>query len=168
MPMLEGIRREEVAPITAHAAGVALGDDGTLILSAGDAREWTLVPGASGPRWRASAAKASRPWRRFGKADGRSRHALRSVRFGDGTTIWCDPRNLLHLRSSLRTLPEVTLVGPHDIRLDGDDAGGSAAVAGWASDGRVFGTRYFHGREPTDDVAVFNEILRPLVAAIRE
>jgi hypothetical protein len=53
---------------------------------------------------------------------------LRSIRFTDGTQAWIDSRGLVHLRSSVASLPEVTLLmvpSPHPL-------------AGWLSDGRVF------------------------------
>ena len=57
------------------------------------------------------------------------------------------------------------MVPDHDFGKDRDRG---AFVAGWLSDGRVFGNRYFHDREATDDVVVWTEVLRPLLAAIRE
>jgi hypothetical protein len=60
-------------------------------------------------------------------------YSLRAARWQDGSTAWLDSRGMLHLKSSDRSLPEVTLV-----LRDG-------ALAGWTSDGQTFGMAYFAG-----------------------
>jgi len=60
------------------------------------------------------------------------------------------------LRSSDAAIPEVTLVLYH------------SHVAGWCSDGRVFGQRYFIGDAPPASAAgVFHEVLQPFLVRLR-
>jgi hypothetical protein len=59
-------------------------------------------------------------------------HLSRAV-WSDGSEAFLDSRGLLHLRSSDRTVPETTIV-----LRDGE-------VAGWCSDGRLWGARYYIG-----------------------
>ncbi len=83
---------------------------------------------------------------------------LRSIRFADGTQAWIDSRGFVHLQSSVASLPEVTLLllpSPHPL-------------AGWLSDGRVFGPVCHHGGEPTDAAVIERDVLRPLLDAITE
>ena len=159
-------------PFASFCDGVRLGTDGELEIGSpgpqGRIDTWTLTLGKNGLEGRMARPSPGRTLRAFESADGRRpRHGLRSVRFADGTTVWHDLRGLFHFRSSVRTLPEVSLVmvPDHDFGKDRDRG---AFVAGWLSDGRVFGNRYFHDREATDDVVVWTEVLRPLLAAIRE
>ena len=158
-------------PFASFCDGVRLGADGELEIGSpgpqGRIDTWTLTLGKNGLEGRMARPSPGRTLRAFESADGRRpRHGLRSVRFADGTTVWHDLRGLFHFRSSVRTLPEVSLVmvPDHDF---GKDLDRGASVAGWLSDGRVFGNRYFHDREATDDVVVWTEVLRPLLAAIR-
>ena len=158
-------------PFASFCDGVRLGADGELEIGSpapqGRIETWTLTLGKNGLEGRMARPSRGRTLRAFESADGRRPgHGLRSVRFADGTTVWHDLRGLFHFRSSVRKLPEVSLVmvPDHDFGKDRDRG---AFVAGWLSDGRVFGNRYFHGREATDDVVVWNEVLRPLLAAIR-
>ena len=58
---------------------------------------------------------------------------LQVARWEDGSLAWLDSRGMLHLKSSDRSIPEVTLV-----LRDG-------ALAGWTSEGRTFGMAYFAG-----------------------
>src|SRR5208282_4960525 len=60
-------------------------------------------------------------------------YSLHLARWSDGSLAWLDSRGMLHLRSSDRSIPEVTLV-----LRDG-------ALAGWTSEGRSFGMAYFAG-----------------------
>ena len=69
-------------------------------------------------------------------------YSLQVARWKDGSLAWLDSRGMLHLKSSDRSIPEVTLV-----LRDG-------ALAGWTSEGRTFGMAYFAGetqraRRPT-------------------
>lgn len=68
-----------------------------------------------------------------------ARFRLRVARWADGSRAWLDSRGLLHLKSSDRTLPDLTLVLAQD-----------AEVSGWASDGRVWGLRFHTGRSPEE------------------
>ena len=77
-------------------------------------------------------------------------YSLEMARFADGSLAWLDGRGLLHLRSSRRELPECTLV-----LTDGP-------LAGWLSDGRVFGPDYWRGgKESTSVLQVHVEMLLP-------
>lgn len=158
-------------PFASFCDGVRLGADGELEIGSpgpqGRIDTWTLTLGKNGLEGRMARPSPGRTLRAFESADGRRpRHGLRSVRFTDGTTVWHDLRGLFHFRSSVRALPEVSLVMVPDHNF-GKDLDRGASVAGWLSDGRVFGNRYFHGREATDDGVVWTEVLRPLLAAIR-
>lgn len=55
----------------------------------------------------------------------------------DGSEAWIDSRGLIHLRSSDKTLPEITIV----------NIIGSVNTACWASDGTVSGSSYFTGAD---------------------
>lgn len=55
--------------------------------------------------------------------------------WSDGSEAWVDSRGLIHLRSSDKTLPEITIV----------NIIGSVNTACWASDGTVSGSPYFTG-----------------------
>lgn len=68
-----------------------------------------------------------------------TRFRLRIARWADGSRAWLDSRGLLHLKSSDRTLPELTIVLAPD-----------AEVSAWASDGRVWGLRFYTGRSPEE------------------
>jgi hypothetical protein len=63
---------------------------------------------------------------------------------GDGSEVIVDPRGFLHLRSSDKKLPEITLV----LVID-------KPSAGWASDGKLCGSPYFTGVEGKGDVGSF-------------
>ncbi len=81
---------------------------------------------------------------------------LRTARWDDGSRAWIDSRGLLHLRSSDAGIPEVTLVLYH------------SRVAGWCSDGRVFGQRYFIGdATPASAAGVFHEVLQRFLVRLR-
>ena len=73
----------------------------------------------------------------------------------DGSRAWLDSRGMLHLRSADPDVPEVTLV------LGGDD------LAGWASDGSVFGHRYYVGDVALADAAHFDGLVRRFTARLR-
>ena len=77
-------------------------------------------------------------------------YPLELAKFADGSLAWLDGRGLLHLRSSRRELPECTLV-----LADGP-------MAGWLSDGRVFGPEFWRGeKEDTSALQVQVEMLLP-------
>ena len=58
---------------------------------------------------------------------------LSCATWDDGSQAFLDSRGLLHLRSSDRSLSEISIV-----LTDG-------SLAGWCSDGRLWGDRYFTG-----------------------
>ena len=58
---------------------------------------------------------------------------LKTTNWPDGSRAFLDSRGMLHLKSSDRTLPELSLVL------------GREKLAGWSSDGRVFGPPAFLG-----------------------
>ena len=60
-------------------------------------------------------------------------YSLQLAQWQDGSRAWLDSRGMLHLKSSDRSIPEMTLV-----LRDG-------ALAGWTSEGRTFGMAYFAG-----------------------
>ncbi|QDU75590.1 hypothetical protein Pan97_26240 [Bremerella volcania] len=60
--------------------------------------------------------------------------------WNDGSEAFLDSRGLLHLRSADHTIPEVTIA-----LTDG-------VVAGWVSDGRLWGVHYFTQQQPHRDV----------------
>ncbi|WP_166831242.1 hypothetical protein [Thalassoroseus pseudoceratinae] len=80
---------------------------------------------------------------------------LKFASFSDGSQVFLDSRGLLHLRSSDRSIPEATIVLT-DFEL-----------AGWSSDGRMWGPRYYLGHHSaTDPEIIVKEILRPFVKRI--
>lgn len=77
-------------------------------------------------------------------------YSLEIARFADGSRVWLDGRGLLHLRSSRSDLPECTLV-----LTDGP-------LAGWLSDGRIFGPQYWLGeKKQTSEMQAQVEVLLP-------
>jgi hypothetical protein len=82
-------------------------------------------------------------------------YKLQAAKWEDGSEAYLDSRGMLHLKSSDRAIPELTLV-----LADGE-------MAGWTSDGDRFGPTYFTGVEPTlSGIAVMEKILRPFVARL--
>jgi hypothetical protein len=65
--------------------------------------------------------------------EGKAGYRLRCTEWPDGSRAFLDSRGLLHLQSSDRSVPEVSLV-----LRDGP-------LAGWCSDGTLFGPHYFTG-----------------------
>jgi len=79
-------------------------------------------------------------------------YPLQNCQCPDGTLAWLDGRGLLHLRSSDRTLPEATIV-----LCEG-------SLAGWLSDGRVWGPNFFHGMmRAINFTEVYDQVLRPMI-----
>jgi hypothetical protein len=80
-------------------------------------------------------------------------YSLELAQFGGRSRAWLDSRGLLHLASSDRTVPECSLIlteGP---------------LAGWLSDGRVFGPTYWHdGRQPTPAQEIVRDFWEPFLA----
>ncbi len=80
---------------------------------------------------------------------------FRKTAWADGSEAIVDSRGLLHLRSADAALPEVTLV-----LVIGK------AMAGWASDGTVFGSYYFTGEEPGDSLSApdfYSTYIQPFI-----
>jgi hypothetical protein len=95
-------------------------------------------------------------WINFTAVQGFDRgYKLFTAAWPDGTGAWLDTRGLLHLKSASDSLPECTLV-----LTDGP-------LAGWLSDGRVFGPDYWLVDRPTvrADV-VYHQVLQPLLSRL--
>lgn len=83
---------------------------------------------------------------------------LKRAVWADGSQAVLDSRGLLHLKSSDVSIPELTLVLKQDF------------VAGWCSDGRVFGEPYFTGRpDSAPDVAksIFENVMQPFARRLK-
>jgi hypothetical protein len=87
-----------------------------------------------------------------------SGYLLEVATWENGSRAWLDSRGLLHLRSSDASIPELTLVLHEGL------------VAGWCSNGRTFGNRYFVGPENQDsDVSarIIVDCLAPFLRGLR-
>jgi len=86
------------------------------------------------------------------------RYRLSQARWADGSRAVLDGRGLLHLTSSDRAIPEVTLV-----LAEGE-------LTGWCSDGRMWGKRYFIGdaRVRDESAAAQYSIFHATVARFAE
>lgn len=83
-------------------------------------------------------------------------YSLAVAKFGDGSLAWLDSRGLLHLRSCMAQVPELTLV-----LTDGQ-------LAGWLSDGRVFGPDYWYDNHASISITqVQQEVLLPFALEVR-
>jgi hypothetical protein len=106
-------------------------------------------------------ADSTRPtWRRCGFKDAARPMdvgcRLQVATWDDGSRAFLDSRGMLHLKSSDRSIPELTII-LHD-----------GVVAGWCSAGRVFGNEYFiDGRPNVTPVEIYEQILEPFVARLR-
>jgi len=87
---------------------------------------------------------------------GQRRFELSLAQWPDQSRAVLDSRGLLHLRSSDRSLPECTIV------LD------ERETAGWTSDGRYWGPRYFlpEGATPTLAHIIWSEVLKPFITRL--
>ncbi|HVX12583.1 MAG TPA: hypothetical protein VHC22_15485 [Pirellulales bacterium] len=81
-------------------------------------------------------------------------YKLRVARWSDGSRAWLDSRGMLHLQSSDRTLGELTLVLVQN-----------AELAAWSSDGRIWGTAFYIGRDE-DPARSGNELLAEIDAIV--
>jgi hypothetical protein len=83
-------------------------------------------------------------------------YQLRAASWDGKRQAFLDSRGLLHLKSSDRSIPEVTLVltcgGP---------------MAGWSSDGRVYGPKYFHGSNTTYDPKHLDDLIHRFTERLR-
>jgi hypothetical protein len=100
------------------------------------------------------AARIYRPFERAAPPEG-ARFNMRLATWGDGSRAYLDTRGMLHLVSSDRRLPQLTLTLS------------TAPIAGWSSNGQTFGWAYFLESAPTSEPAVALEILRQFCARLR-
>jgi hypothetical protein len=76
----------------------------------------------------------------------------------DGSEVVVDSRGFLHLRSSDKKLPEVTIV----LVID-------KPTAAWASDGKTCGSTYFTGQSSNGDIESFYyQYIRPIIEVIKK
>ncbi len=76
--------------------------------------------------------------------------SLSRTEWDDGSVAFLDTRGLLHLRSSDRSIPELSIVLAN------------RELAGWTSDGRWWGSDYFVGDHPTSQSReIFDSIIVP-------
>jgi len=81
---------------------------------------------------------------------------LTGATWDDGSQAVLDSRGLLHLRSSDKSLPEVSIV-----LTDGE-------LAGWCSDGRLWGSSYFTGqRDGASRRGVFSTVIKKFAERLR-
>jgi hypothetical protein len=76
------------------------------------------------------------------------KYELKVATWEDGSRAFLDSRGLLHLMSADRDLPEITLVLADD------------GVAGWSSDGRMWGETYYTGLPERKEDVAWDEILQ--------
>jgi len=81
---------------------------------------------------------------------------LYEAKWADGSVAFLDGRGLLHLKSSDSSVPQVTLV-----LMKG------RPLAGWSSDGKTFGSDYFHGQPVSWVASHFDEFLRRFTERLR-
>lgn len=86
-----------------------------------------------------------------GAAGNCERYSLAEARWPDGSCAILDGRGLLHLRSSRRDLPELSIV-----LVEG-------ATSGWASDGARWGSAYFITKRTELAVVIDSRILKPFI-----
>ena len=146
--------------------GVAVGADGSLLLVAPDARCLAIQQGNAGQlelRYTGLAlggakTRAVQPELiPFRKVPGpRETHVtLSEAVFAEGSRAFLDGRGLLHLKSSDRTLAEVSLVLS------------DLAVAAWTSAGHACGPKYFLGELPVSEPHAVWEDLQRIVRRLR-
>jgi hypothetical protein len=83
-------------------------------------------------------------------------YSLHEATWSDGSRVVLDSRGLLHFQSADRAVRELTLV----LHQDG-------AMAGWCSDGRMFGLPYFVGdRGNATDLEIYEQVLKPFLARL--
>ncbi len=83
------------------------------------------------------------------------RFRLDVAKWNDGSRAYLDSRGMLHLVSSDRKLPQLTLTLSN------------APCAGWTSTGQTFGWSYFLFGEATTDALTAREIIREFVGRLR-
>jgi hypothetical protein len=89
-----------------------------------------------------------------------ARFKMHRATWPDGSVAWLDGRGMLHLKSSDRALPEMTLVLRHE-NYD------PIKTAAWASEGKVCGDPYFLGDDADQtDCGYFIDLLRRFTARL--
>jgi hypothetical protein len=83
------------------------------------------------------------------------RWTLEAASWPDGSRAFIDSRGLLHLISSDRKLPQLTLVLTDQ------------PLAGWTSDGRTFGWAYFLPDKATDTPALGTALIREFAEKVK-
>ena len=81
---------------------------------------------------------------------------LRVATWPDGSRAFLDSRGLLHLKPADRAVPEVTLV----LTSEGP-------MAGWSSDGRVYGPEPFHGDAAVGTAKTLDTLIRRFTGPLR-
>jgi len=81
---------------------------------------------------------------------------LHCATWPDGSTAWLDSRGMLHLKSADLAVPQVTLVLPAD-----------GTLAGWSSDGHVYGPRFYHGLRTSWGGGHLEELIRRFAERLR-
>jgi hypothetical protein len=112
-------------------------DELRLVLSHGDVIDSRYV---SFERWQVPAG---------------AQFSVRAAAWKDGSRAFLDSRGLLHLVSSDRRLPQLTL------------ALSDRPIAGWTSDGRTFGWAYFLPDKATDDASQGERLIREFDERLR-
>lgn len=100
-------------------------------------------------RPRASFAHVQRP--------SNARFKLRIATWADGSRAYLDSRGMLHLKSSDKTLPEISIVL----------ADGAIGTGGWTSDGHTFGSAFFHRQSATTPCDYIYDLLKQFSARLR-
>jgi hypothetical protein len=84
-----------------------------------------------------------------------TRYDLWVATWADGSRAFLDSRGMLHLKSADPSVPEITLVLTND------------KLAGWSSDGKVFGAAYFNGDATATTPAYFEDAIRRFTGRLR-
>ncbi len=101
-----------------------------------------------------SAGETPIPFERI-PSPGGARFTLRVARWPDGSRAYLDSRGLLHLISSRESTPEISLVLSN------------GELAGWTSDGQLFGPRFFTGISPTASPERVQGVLSSFIREVR-
>jgi hypothetical protein len=81
---------------------------------------------------------------------------LHRASWADGSTAWLDSRGMLHLKSSAPQLAEITVIMASD-----------GTLAGWSSDGRVYGPRFYHQLQTSWDGGHLEELIQRFAERLR-
>jgi hypothetical protein len=144
-----------------HFSGIAVNHRGQLVLISRNGRPVNLSTD-----YRRLVLREANPHeeslsneRTFQPIGAPSAYNLKYARWDDGSIAWLDSRGLLHLRSSDKGIPELTIV------LN------SGLLGGWCSDGGMFGHSFFLGPAQSDGVAasarIIDEVLSPFIRGLQ-